>query len=295
MKKRSADMGLLLVGILWGLGFIFVKIGLNENMDVFYLLTIRFLGGFAVLFALFRKKMKKITLYDFKAGFMIAAFQVFGYAFQTFGMQLTTASNNAFFTAINVVIVPYIFWFIYKERPNKSTFLASILCVMGVGIMSFDNEMNLTNLNKGDILTIISAFFFAAQVAATGYYSERVHTINLVLIQMLIGGLLFLFNLIFISGIKEIKPLSGMALVSVIYLTVFSTAIPFLLQTYFQKWTTSTRASIILTTESLFAPLFAFLMLGEVLTLKVLIGAALILMSVIVSEIKFNNNEVEKI
>ena len=272
MKKRSADMGLLLVGILWGLGFIFVKIGLNENMDVFYLLTIRFLGGFAVLFALFRKKMKKITLYDFKAGFMIAAFQVFGYAFQTFGMQLTTASNNAFFTAINVVIVPYIFWFIYKERPNKSTFLASILCVMGVGIMSFDNEMNLTNLNKGDILTIISAFFFAAQVAATGYYSERVHTINLVLIQMLIGGFLF-----------------------VIYLTVFSTAIPFLLQTYFQKWTTSTRASIILTTESLFAPLFAFLMLGEVLTLKVLIGAALILMSVIVSEIKFNNNEAEKI
>lgn len=295
MKKRSADMGLLLVGILWGLGFIFVKIGLNENMDVFYLLTIRFLGGFAVLFALFRKKMKKITLYDFKAGFMIATFQVFGYAFQTFGMQLTTASNNAFFTAINVVIVPYIFWFIYKERPNKSTFLASILCVMGVGIMSFDNEMNLTNLNKGDILTIISAFFFAAQVAATGYYSERVHTINLVLIQMLIGGFLFLFNLIFISGIKEIKPLSGMALVSVIYLTVFSTAIPFLLQTYFQKWTTSTRASIILTTESLFAPLFAFLMLGEVLTLKVLIGAALILMSVIVSEIKFNNNEAEKI
>ena len=295
MKKRSADMGLLLVGILWGLGFIFVKIGLNENMDVFYLLTIRFLGGFAVLFALFRKKMKKITLYDFKAGFMIATFQVFGYAFQTFGMQLTTASNNAFFTAINVVIVPYIFWFIYKERPNKSTFLASILCVMGVGIMSFDNKMNLTNLNKGDILTIISAFFFAAQVAATGYYSERVHTINLVLIQMLIGGFLFLFNLIFISGIKEIKPLSGMALVSVIYLTVFSTAIPFLLQTYFQKWTTSTRASIILTTESLFAPLFAFLMLGEVLTLKVLIGAALILMSVIVSEIKFNNNEAEKI
>ena len=284
MKKRSGDMGLLLVGILWGLGFIFVKIGLNENMDVFYLLTIRFLGGFAVLFALFRKKMKKITLYDFKAGFMIAAFQVFGYAFQTFGMQLTTASNYAFFTAINVVIVPYIFWFIYKERPNKSTFIASILCVMGVGIMSFDNEMNLTNLNKGDILTIISALFFAAQVAATGYYSERVHTINL-----------FLFNLIFISGIKEIKPLSGMALVSVIYLTVFSTAIPFLLQTYFQKWTTSTRASIILTTESLFAPLFAFLMLGEVLTLKVLIGAALILMSVIVSEIKFNNNEAEKI
>ena len=112
---------------------------------------------------------------------------------------------------------------------------------------------------------------------------------------MLIGGFLFLFNLIFISGIKEIKPLSGMALVSVIYLTVFSTAIPFLLQTYFQKWTTSTRASIILTTESLFAPLFAFLMLGEVLTLKVLIGAALILMSVIVSEIKFNNNEAEKI
>ncbi|MDO5088269.1 MAG: DMT family transporter [Leptotrichiaceae bacterium] len=294
MKRHNADMGLLLVGILWGLGFVFVKIGLNEGIDPFYLLTIRFLGGFTILFAIFGKKMRKITLYDLKAGIIIGMFQFFGYTLQTYGMTMTTASNNAFFTAINVVIVPYFFWFIYKERPDKTTFIASILCVLGVGIMSFDNNMNLTNLNKGDALTIICAVFFAAQVAATGYYSERIHTLNLVFIQMIVGGVLFLLNLLFISGAKEIKLLHGMSLIAILYLTIFSTAIPFLLQTYFQKWTTSTRASIIMTTESLFAPLFAFFLLGEVLTLKVITGAGLIMLSVFVSEIKFKKKELEK-
>ena len=71
MKRYLADFGLLLVGILWGLGFVFVKIGLNEGIDPFYLLSIRFLGGFAILYAIFRKKMKKITLYDMKAGIII--------------------------------------------------------------------------------------------------------------------------------------------------------------------------------------------------------------------------------
>lgn len=294
MKRQQADMGLLLVGVLWGLGFVFVKIGLNEGIDPFYLLSIRFLGGFAILYAIFRKKMKKITLYDMKAGIIIGLFQFFGYTFQTYGMLTTTASNNAFFTAINVVIVPYFFWLIYRERPNRSAFIASVLCVAGIGIISFDKDMHLTSLNKGDILTIICAVFFAAQVASTGYYSERVHTLNLVFIQMVTGGVLFLGNLVIFSGVSAIKPLHGMALIAILYLTIFSTAIPFLLQTYFQKWTTSTRASIIMTTESLFAPLFAYFLLGEVLTLKVIFGAVLILSSVVVSEIKFGKNEVEK-
>ena len=61
MKKYTADMGLLLVGILWGLGFVFVKIGLNGGISPFYLLTLRFLGGFFILFVIFRKRFTKFT------------------------------------------------------------------------------------------------------------------------------------------------------------------------------------------------------------------------------------------
>ena len=71
MKRYTADLGLLLVGILWGLGFVFVKIGLNEGISPFYLLTIRFLGGFLILYTVFRKRFTELTREDLKAGIII--------------------------------------------------------------------------------------------------------------------------------------------------------------------------------------------------------------------------------
>lgn len=292
MKKYMADSGLLLVGILWGLGFVFVKIGLNGGLEPFYLLTIRFLGGFLILYLIFRKKVTKLTKEDIKAGIIIGVLQFLGYTFQTFGASITTAGKNAFFTAINVIIVPYIFWIIHKKRPDMFSFGASIICLMGVGVMSIDKNLNLTQLNTGDILTIIGAVFFAGQISLTGYFSRKVEPMKLILIQMLVAGIFFGLNLLTPNGIKQIIPLGGIALVSIIYLTVFSTATATLLQTYCQKYTTSTKASILLSTESLFAPLFAFFMLAEVLSKRTILGATLIILAVLVSETKLGLKKV---
>ena len=293
MKRYLADFGLLLVGILWGLGFVFVKIGLNEGIDPFYLSSIRFLLGFVALYLIFRKKVSKIVKRDIKAGIVIGFFQFMGYLTQTYGLTMTTASKNAFFTAINVVIVPYIFWIVHKKKPDIFSFVASIVCLAGVGVISFDANMNLTDINRGDILTIISAFFFARQIATTGYFSRKIEPMKLIFIQMLVAGILFLITQFVTTGVRAFTPLSGMTLVSVIYLVLFSTAIPTLLQTFCQKATTSTRASILMSTESLFAPLFAFLLLHEVLTLKVIFGAGLILFAVLISETKLGLAKME--
>lgn len=286
INRSIADLGLLFVGLLWGLGFVFVKIGLNEGIDPLYLLSLRFLIGTVFLFIILKKYIKKITLNDLKAGISLGFFQIMGFLFQTYGAKITTAGKSAFFTGINVVIVPYIFWILHKKKPDIFSFCASIICLLGIGVMSFDNNSNFRNLNLGDILTIISAFFFAAQIVFTGYFSGKVNTINLILAQMFVAGILFFSSMILISGINSIKILKGLSLISVVYLIIFSTAIATLLQTFCQKESTSTRASILLSTESLFAPLFSFFILGEILTLKTIIGAILILFSVVLSETK---------
>ena len=272
VKKYLAESGLLLIGILWGLGFVSVKIGLNEGMNRFYLTGLRFLGSFVLLSILFRKKIRII--------------QYFGYMFQTYGAEHTTVGKNAFFTAINVIIVPYVFWMLNKKRPDIFSFSASIICLIGVGIMSLDSNLNFTHLNKGDVATIISAFFFALQVGYTGYFGRKVHPMNLVLLQMLVGGLMFAGTQLATSGISEVTPLHGKTLIAMIYVIVFSTAIPMLLQTYCQRLTTATRASILMSTESMFAPVFAFFILGEMMSLRVALGAVLILFAVIISETK---------
>ena len=275
VKRYIAESGLLLIGILWGMGFVTVKIGLNAGMNTFYLMWLRFLGSFVLLSILFRKKIKKVSKDDLKAGVILGIIQYFGYVFQTYGAAHTTVGKNAFFTAINVIIVPYIF-----------SFSASIICMIGVGIMSLDGNLSFTHLNKGDVMTIISAFFFALQVAYTGHFGRKVHPMNLVLLQMLVGGLLFAGTQFATSGLREVIPLHGETLMAIIYAVVFSTAIPMLLQIYCQRLTTATRASILMSTESMFAPIFAFFVLGEIMTLRVALGAAFILFSVVVSETK---------
>ena len=286
VKRYIAESGLLLIGILWGMGFVTVKIGLNAGMNTFYLMWLRFLGSFVLLSILFRKKIKKVSKDDLKAGVILGIIQYFGYVFQTYGAAHTTVGKNDFFTAINVIIVPYIFWMLNKKRPDIFSFSASIICLIGVGIMSLDSNLNFTHLNKGDVMTIISAFFFALQVAYTGYFGRKVHPMNLVLLQMLVGGLLFAGTQFATSGLREVIPLHGETLMAIIYAVVFSTAIPMLLQIYCQRLTTATRASILMSTESMFAPIFAFLVLGEMMTLRVALGAVFILFSVVVSETK---------
>ena len=286
VKRYIAESGLLLIGILWGMGFVTVKIGLNAGMNTFYLMWLRFLGSFVLLSILFRKKIKKVSKDDLKAGVILGIIQYFGYVFQTYGAANTTVGKNAFFTAINVIIVPYIFWILNKKRPDIFSFSASIICLIGVGIMSLDSNLNFTHLNKGDVMTIISAFFFALQVAYTGYFGRKVHPMNLVLLQMLVGGLLFAGTQFATSGLREVIPLHGETLMAIIYAVVFSTAIPMLLQIYCQRLTTATKASILMSTESMFAPIFAFFVLGEIMTLRVALGAVFILFSVVVSETK---------
>jgi len=268
------------------MGFVTVKIGLNAGMNTFYLMWLRFLGSFVLLSILFRKKIKKVSKDDLKAGVILGIIQYFGYVFQTYGAAHTTVGKNAFFTAINVIIVPYIFWILNKKRPDIFSFSASIICMIGVGIMSLDGNLSFTHLNKGDVMTIISAFFFALQVAYTGYFGRKVHPMNLVLLQMLVGGLLFAGTQFATSGLREVIPLHGETLMAIIYAVVFSTAIPMLLQIYCQRLTTATRASILMSTESMFAPIFAFFVLGEIMTLRVALGAVFILFSVVVSETK---------
>ena len=286
VKRYIAESGLLLIGILWGMGFVTVKIGLNAGMNTFYLMWLRFLGSFVLLSILFRKKIKKVSKDDLKAGVILGIIQYFGYVFQTYGAAHTTVGKNAFFTAINVIIVPYIFWILNKKRPDIFSFSASIICMIGVGIMSLDGNLSFTHLNKGDVMTIISAFFFALQVAYTGYFGRKVHPMNLVLLQMLVGGLLFAGTQFATSGLREVIPLHGETLMAIIYAVVFSTAIPMLLQIYCQRLTTATRASILMSTESMFAPIFALFVLGEIMTLRVALGAVFILFSVVVSETK---------
>lgn len=295
MKKYFNDIGLLTIGLLWGLGFIVAKIAFNSGASPLQLLFIRFLMASIVLSVLFYKTVKKITIKDIKILMTLGIIVYLGYLFQLVGSKYTTASKAAFYTALYIVFVPYVASMLDKKSPTISTLISTILGIIGIFFISFEKGQNVLLLNIGDILVILSAFFFAVQISLTEKKVREVDVTKLVLIQLYISTLLFFIHeiVLVLLGIDEIKLISSTEFWAFAYLGVINSGICIFFQAYFQKYVSAVKASLLLTTESLFAPIFAFLILHEKIGINVLIGGTLIFLALVVLEIKLFERKIK--
>lgn len=282
-KKRVlyADLALLIVAIIWGSGFVIIK----NTLDVvtpFYLNAYRFIIAGVLLAIILYKKLLKATKDDIKSGILIGVFLFLGFAVQTEGLQYTEASKQAFITSTYVVMVPFIYWMISKIKPNKFEVLAAFLCLIGIGILSLEKNLG---LGYGETLTLISAVMFALHVSATGYFAIKSDPYVISVVQLLVTGILSLVCALIFEGTNI--SLDSSALFPILYLAVFSSMIAFLIQTVGQKYTSSTHTAIILSLEALFGSIFGVILLNDPVTLRFVIGASIILISVITSETKW--------
>lgn len=282
IKKKNlfADLSLILVAAIWGSGFVVTKNAVN-HITPFYMLAIRFLISFILMTIIFWKRVKKTKLEDIKAGLIIGFFLFMGFATQTYGIKYTTVSKQAFITASNVVMVPFFYWLVREERPEPYEIVSAIICFIGIGILSL--EKNFT-VGLGDGLSLLCAIFFASHIVSIGVYAGDRDPILLTIYQMLIAGIFSLIAAIIFE--PKIVTLTREAIFPVLYLSIFSTLISFLIQNLAQKHTSSTKAAIILSTEALFGSLFSFIFLKEPFSLKFLIGCSAILFSIINTELK---------
>jgi len=280
-KSTIADLALLLVAIIWGSGFIVTKNAL-DNIGPYYLLFSRFIVASTVLGTIMYKKIKNATKEDIKAGIIIGLFLFAGFATQTVGLQYTEAGKQAFITATNVVMVPFIYWGISKKRPDKYEVFAAFLCLIGIGILSLNRDFT---MNIGDLLTLICAVLFACHISSTGYFAKELDPYVISVVQMATAAVLSLIFALIFEGTNF--PLERSTIIPVLYLALFSTMAAFLIQTVAQKYTSSTHAAIILSLEAVFGSTFAIIFLKEAVTIKYFIGCMAILISVITAETKW--------
>lgn len=284
-KKQEilAMLALLTTAIIWGGGFVATKNGL-EHITPFYLMAARFLIAFFLLSAIFYKKVMSITKEDLKGGIIIGIFLFTAFTSQTIGLQFTTPSKQAFLTGTNVVMVPFLYWFVYKKRPDIFSYLGAFLCFIGIATLTYEGGIGV-NLNLGDILTLICALLYAGHIVATGYFAENLDPVILSIIQFGLSGILSLICAFIFESIPSSQ--NTTAIMSILYLALLSTCIAFVFQTVGQKYTSSTKAAIILSTESVFGTLFSVLLLHEKFTINMFIGCALIFISILAVETKF--------
>lgn len=286
MTKNKAILLLFLVAIVWGGGFPAVKFALDTGITPFYLVTFRFSIAAIAIYVFSYKKMRPYMKSHLLPGIVLGTLLFLGFAFQTFGIELTTPSKNAFLTSTYVVMAPFIYWVVSKHLPDKYTIIGAILTVFGIGFLTLDGNLS---LNTGDILTLICAAFFALHIIFVGYYSKKgskmeADPLTLVFYQMLTAAILGLIFALIFEPFNANPALPG--ILSILYLGIFSTMMSFFIQNYAQQFVSESHTAIILATESVFGTLFSVLLLSELLTINMIIGFGLVFIAIIVTETK---------
>lgn len=282
MRKYIGEIGLIITAIIWGSGFVGSAVAL-DSYTPYQILAGRFLIGAVLLCAVFYKKLKFISKSALIKGAVLGIFLYIAFALQTVGLQYTTPSKNAFLTAVNVVIVPFIGLVLYRRKLDMFEVMGAFLAMIGVAILSLQWS---TDINMGDFLSLCCAIGFAFHIFYTSQFVKQEDPIILTIVQMATAAVI---GFIVVLAKGEIAfSMQPEGITSLLYLGIFSTTIAFLLQTVSQKFISETKAAIILSTESLWGMVFSVIILSEVLTLKMGIGAVLILAAIILSETKLN-------
>ena len=280
-KELLADGLLLMTALIWGSAFAVVK----NTLDSFppaAIIAMRYTIATALTGIAFRKHLRALTREDILRGALVGLLLSAAYIVQTIGLSYTTASKNAFLTAVYVMLVPFFSMALFRQRLRWANFVAAAMMLLGIGLLSLDGESG--GLNVGDFLTLICGALFAGHIIAVERCQCRTDAYALIVLQF---GFCAVYALIYALLFERGMPLtfnSG-SVGGLLYLAVFSTTIAMSLQNIGQSMAPASHASILLSLESVFGVIFSCLLLGERVTPRMLLGFAVIFAALMVSEL----------
>ncbi len=280
--RKSALGRLCLIGctFLWGTSFVVLKSALDA-MPTLWILAIRFLGA-ALLMALFgARQLAKLDCGYWKGGAVMGLFLTAAYIIQTYGLVYTTPGKNAFLTATYCVLVPFLWWIIRRQTPERSHVIAAVICFVGIGLVSLQEHLT---VNPGDLITIFCGLFYGLHIIATSVWAKDRDAVLLSMVQFLTAAVICFALAPIVSPFPSQVPSDTWLRIA--YLCIMCTGVCFLLQTIGQKYTPANEVAIFLTLESVFGAAISVLFFHEKLTVQVFCGFVLIFLAVLISETK---------
>ncbi len=279
----KATLALLTTAIIWATGFIAVDQALASGWEAFPLLAARgLIGGLFLLLFSYKKAWWKNRT-TLRLGITNGFIFFLGFAFQTIGQSLSSVPNTAFLTSLNVVFVPFIsFLFLHKKLELKIYF-AAFLALIGSAVLSFSEGLS---FHLGDFYLFLCAIFFALQIIYSEKCGEHNDPFSIITIQLLTMGICSLI----LMPITNQMHVPTQAWPNILYLAIIGSVVSFLCQLYGQSHVIPSKASLILSLESILATLFSILLLSQPITPSIIIGGSCLFGAVLVVEVKFKQN-----
>ena len=291
MEKGSlkADVLLIVTAIIWGSAFVAQRVGM-EFVGPFLFNGLRFALGSLVLLPLIRllRINGKTAAGDSPglggrakvgAGLLAGIVLFAGASFQQMGIVYTTAGKAGFITGLYVILVPILGIYL-GQRTSLGTWAGAILALWGLYLLSVTEALT---ISRGDLLVLISALFWGCHVLLIGRLSPLMNPLVLASVQFATCSALSLVTALVIETIRLEAIIQ--AAVPILYGGLLSVGIAYTLQVVAQRWAHPAHTSIILSLEGAFAALGGWLVLGEVLSLRGLVGCALMLAGMLLSQL----------
>jgi drug/metabolite transporter (DMT)-like permease len=273
----AAAVGLVAVTAVWGSTFVLIK-DVVAVMPVADFLAVRFVIAAAVMVVAFWRPMRRLGRRQVHQGLALGVVYGAAQVLQTLGLAVTPAAVSGFVTGMYVVLTPVIGALVLRHRPPSTTWLAVAMSTAGLALLALRGF----SVGTGELLVLASAALYAVHIVGLGAWSDARDALGLATVQML--AIAALCTLAALPGGVTL-PAHGAAWAAVLYTAVVAGAGALVVQTWAQAHLSATRAAIIMTMEPVFAALFAVLLGGEHLTVRMLGGGLLVLAAMYVVEL----------
>ena len=281
----------------WGVTFVLVKDALNDASPLLFNLLRMTLASIALVI-INHRHLRNITRPSLVSGLIVGIFLAAGYQFQTAGLARTTAAKSAFITGLVVVFVP-LFTIVPILRPANThaprwtSAIGALLAFSGLLFLTTPAGTTWQNLfssiGLGDLLTLICAIAFAGHLLSLAHTSQKVPTAQLATLQ--IGTAAVIMAITLPLGGRPHLTITLRLLIALGITSLVATAAAFTIQSWAQQHLPPTHTALLLTLEPVFAALTSVLFLHEHLGQRALIGAALILAGIAVTELTATPSE----
>ena len=277
--KMTERKGEFLVGLalaLRGSSLLFAKIAMN-TMGPFLLMGMRFLIAFIVIGLIFNKQLRKVTLRELINCVLIGFFFFLSMAFELRGLQTTSASVTSFLEGGVVIVVPIITCITYRRLPDKITVVSAIIALCGVGFLTLKGGH--IGFSVGELFVLGGTFWYSVTVPLTDRAAKTGDPLVIAVYQLLFISL-FAFAGAFVW--EDIRmPHNQTEWIAILCLALICSGLGFTLQPIGQKYTTADRAGLLAVFNPLSASTLGIIFLHERLTVSIVIGAILIIISII--------------
>ncbi len=285
-KVLLADGALLFIAVSWGYTFILAK-DLLEELSPLYFSGSRFLISGLILAVWQWKSLRKISPFYWKAGSIAGILLCAAFTTQTFGIGLTTPGKAGVITGTAVVIVPLLY-FVWSRTPiQKGPIIGSVLAFVGLALFSWDGQWQ--GINFGDFLVLLCAISFALHLVYVDRTYDKENSLNPLLfamIQFLVVGVIDLVLAILFEPVPS--QLSAYGWYAYLFELLIGTLLGFGIQLVAQRYVPPIHVSLILSTESIAAFGFSWLIWGEPLTMHVVFGVILVVAGIFLTEIAYS-------